>query len=352
MDESSPLDCNILLASLATLPSLRVIHLSQKDGERKPLTTSTLRQVCRLPRLTSLSLMNMGLTDKHCSVFLKCLKSTEILHSLVLVDNPGITEEGNEVLLDLLRHNRSIFNSTFGTDSDTKYRVEQLSLLHMNRCGRKIARAPANLKNWTSYIARINETVPEELELDALFAAVKENPEFFQTGHEADFLDADEEEEGAVIISASSPAIATAISLENILDLEGKLMELRHLEIHLMERERLLRQRENAVAQQLRTIQEMEQRSRQERQQIEQIKNKEEMSEQDDASATHDILSLCSGSEFKKKESMAITSSMAAWETLSQIEQHTNEALQVFRDECWNFSSFGAIFRVEPMMQK
>jgi len=349
MDESSPLDCNILLASLATLPSLRVVHLSQKDGKRKSLTSSTLRQVCRLPRLTSLSLMNMGLTDKHCSTFLKCLKSAEVLHSLVLVDNPGITEEGNQVLLELLRHNRSIFNSTFGTDSDTKYRVEQLSLLHMNRCGRKIARAPANLRNWTSYVARINETVPEELELDALFAAVKENPEFFQSGHEADLLGADSAEEDQ--ITAPIPAPAPAISVESVLDLEGKLVEMRRLEIHLVERERLLRQRENAVAQQLRTIQELEreQRARQEKQQAEQIVEDKEMLEHD-SPVEHDILSLCSGSELKNNESMTMTSSMAAWKTLSQIEQHTNETLQVFRDECWNFSSLGAIFRVESMM--
>ena len=342
-DESTPLDCNILLSSLATLPSLRVVHLSQKDGQRKPLSTSTLRQVCRLPRLASLSLMNMGLTDKHCSTFLKSLKTTETLHSLVLVDNPGITEAGNEVLLDLLRHNRSIFNSTFGTDSDTKYRVEQLSLLHMNRCGRKIARAPANLKNWTSYIARINETVPEELELDALFAAVKENPEFFQTGHEADLLEQDEEEQ----VDVSIPAVAAAMSVEGILDLEGKLFEMRRLEIDLVERERVLRQREDAVAQQLRSIQELEQRSRQEKQ-AEQVKTKEML--EDSAPVEHDILSLCSGSELKNDETLTTAaSSMAAWETLSQIEQHTNETLQLFRDECWNFASIGAIFRVESM---
>eukprot|EP00977_Amphora_coffeiformis_P017192 scaffold5515_cov159-Amphora_coffeaeformis.AAC.2 len=333
MDESSPLDCNILLASLATLPSLRVVHLSQKDGKRKSLTSSTLRQVCRLPRLTSLSLMNMGLTDKHCSTFLKCLKSAEVLHSLVLVDNPGITEEGNQVLLELLRHNRSIFNSTFGTDSDTKYRVEQLSLLHMNRCGRKIARAPANLRNWTSYVARINETVPEELELDALFAAVKENPEFFLSGHEADLLGADSAEEDQ--ITAPIPAPAPAISVESVLDLEGKLVEMRRLEIHLVERERLLRQRENAVAQQLRTIQELEreQRARQEKRQAEQIVEDKEMLEHD-SPVEHDILSLCSGSELKNNESMTMTSSMAAWKTLSQIEQHTNETLQLTFPDC------------------
>lgn len=345
MDESTPLDCNILLASLATLPPLRVLHLSQKDGQRKPLTASTLRQVCRLPRLASLSLMNMGLTDKHCSIFLKSLKTTETLHSLVLVDNPGITETGNEILLELLRHNRSIFNSTFGTDSDTKYRVEQLSLLHMNRCGRKIARAPANLKNWTSYIARINETVPEELELDAIFAAVKENPEFFQTGHEADLLEADQEVQE---IPPSIPSIAAAMSVESILDMEGKLLEMRRLDIDLLERERVLRQREDAVAQQLRTIQEFEHRARQERQ-AEEAK-KEEMLRDATPPAENDILSLCSGSELKNDESLTIgPSSTTAWETLSLLEQHTNETLQIFRDECWSFSSIGAIFRVEPI---
>lgn len=343
-NESTPLDCNILMASLATLPSLKVIHLSQKDGQRKLLTSSTLRQVCRLPRLASISLMNMGLTDKHCAIFLKCLKSSETLHSLVLVDNPGITEAGNEILLELLRHNRSIFNSTFGTDSDTKYRVEQLSLLHMNRCGRKVARAPANLHDWTSYIARINETVPEELELDALFAAVKENPEFFLGGHEQDLAEARKEQEQMVALSPM-PSI---MSVEDILDLEGKLLEMRRLEIDLEERERLLCQREDAVAQQLRTIQEMEKKqAKQQEKEKEKEKLKEHSFVEEPSLAQHDLLGLCSGSDLKHDATLATVPSSLAWDTLSQIEQQTSETLQVFRDECWNFSSLVAIFRVD-----
>ena len=357
-DEEVPLDCNILLASLATLPSLRVIHLSQKDGERKSLAGSTLRQICRLPRLASLSLMNMGLTDKHCSIFLKCLKHTETLHSLVLVDNPGITDVGNEVLLELLHHNRSIFNSTFGTDSDTKYRVEQLSLLHMNRCGRKAVRSPSNLCSWTSYIARINETVPEELELDALFAAVRENPEFFERGHEAELLEADMQEATLVTALVNPPMIPPALSAEVILDLEDKLHEIRQLEVNLLERERLLCQREDAVAQQLRKIQELEQRARQEKvttapppplTPASQQKRATEAREED----SQDILSLCSGSDlhYKHDEKGLIQSvSSSPWETLSQIERQTNETLQIFRDECWNFSTFGSMFRVESSM--
>lgn len=344
-NESTPLDCNILMASLATLPSLRVVHLSQKDGQRKVLTSSSLRQVCRLPRLASLSLMNMGLTDKHCAIFLKFLKCTETLHSLVLVDNPGITETGNEILLDLLRHNRSIFNSTFGTDSDTKYRVEQLSLLHMNRCGRKVARSPANLHDWTGYVARINETVPEELELDALFAAVKENPEFFLGGHGLDILEAQQREQEEMVILAPIPSI---VSVEDILDLEGKLLEMRRLEMDLEERERLLSQREDAVAQQLRSIQEMEKQARLQEREKEKDKTRFFIEEPTTMAHEHDLLNLCSGSDLKQDMTLATSpSSLATWETLSQIEQQTNETLQLLRDECWNFSSLGGIFRVD-----
>lgn len=333
-NESKPLDCNILLRSLSTLPSLRVLHLSQKDGERQPVSNSTLRQVCRLPSMTSLSLMNMGLTDKHCTTFLESLKHTAILHSLVLVDNPGITETGNGILLDLLRQNRSIFNSTFGTDSDTEFRVAQLSLLHMNRCGRKVARSPANLTTWTSYMGRINETVPEELELGALFEAIKENPEFFIRGRGIEVEEL-KEEKGKTEEEVLAPrTLSTALSGEGLLDLEEKALELRRVESSLAERERLLSQREDALTRQLQMIQGLE-------------REKEKEQEHIVEDSGHDDSDLKSNGTL-----VTVPSSLSAWDTFSHIEQQTNETLQLFRDECWTLSSLGSIFRTDSFNSK
>ena len=335
-DQSVPLDCNILLTSLATLPRLKVIHVSQKDGQRKPVAGSALRQVCRLPSLLSLSLMNMGLTDHHCDIFLEALKTCKTLHSLVLVDNPEITEDGNEILLELLHHNRSIFNSTFGTDSDTKYRVAQLSLLHMNRCGRSEVRSPANLNNWTTYISRLIETVPEELELDALFAAVKENPEFFQGGHELHLAEREPETTMATSLSDTEILIET-------MGLEGFLV-MRQRELDLKLRELILAQREEALAQQLRTIQDMGQRSRQEREEESPEVVEEKPAEQSD------LMSLCSDSANKQEEGSPVdASSVLTWETFWQIEKQTSETFESLRDECWGFTSFGSMFQVQSL---
>ena len=123
---------------------------------------------------------------------------------------------------------------------------------------------------------------------------------------------------------------------------------MRRMELDLEERERLLYQRENAVAQQLRTIQEMEKQSRQQERENEKKKAKEcSFVEQEPSLAQHDLLGLCSGSDLKQDATLATVPSSLAWDTLSQIEQQTNETLQVFRDECWTFSSLGAIFRVD-----
>jgi hypothetical protein len=340
-NETVPLDCNTLLTSLATLPTLNVIHVSQKDGQRKPVTSSTLRQVCRLPGLASLSLMNMGLTDSHCTIFLEEFKYTKTLHSLVLVDNPSISEDGNETLLELLRNNRSIYNSTFGTDSDTKFRVEQLSLLHMNRCGRRHVRSPANLNEWTKYVARINETVPEELELDALFTAVKENPEFFQGGYAAHLVEpvVPPLQETITVVPTVPPALPVDALIDNM---EARLLQMRRMELDLQVRQQLLERREEALAQQLRTIQELEERVRQEKE--------EEKIVEDKSSQPNDLLSLCSGSAAEKADGTLTTvPSSLAWETLSQIEQQTNETLQMLRDECWGFSSLGSLFHAKAL---
>ncbi|KAL7561242.1 hypothetical protein ACA910_004163 [Epithemia clementina (nom. ined.)] len=170
-------DCSILLSALGKLPALHTIHISRNQENPKALNATALRDVCALPMLQSLSLMNMGLTDRHCKVFKRYLHSSRHLHSLILVDNPAITEKGNKALLRLLEKNRSIYNSTFGTDSETAHRTAQLVHLHLNRCGRSKVQTPTEFPDWLSYLSRINETVPEELELDTLFIAVQENPE-------------------------------------------------------------------------------------------------------------------------------------------------------------------------------
>lgn len=170
-------DCSILLSALGKIPTVHTIHISRNQDNPKTVNLSALRDLCALPNLQSLSLMNMGLTDKHCKIFKRFLFSSSQLHSLILVDNPSITEKGNKNLLRLLEKNRSIYNSTFGTDSETVHRTAQLVHLHLNRCGRAKVQAPTSLDHWLNYLARINETVPEELELDSLFISVQENPE-------------------------------------------------------------------------------------------------------------------------------------------------------------------------------
>lgn len=170
-------DCSILLSALGKLPNLHTVHISRNQENPKTICTSALRDVCSLPLLQSLSLMNMGLNDKHCKIFKKSLYNSKHLHSLILVDNPSITEKGNKALLRLLEKNRSIYNSTFGTDSETIHRTSQLVHLHLNRCGRSKVQSPTSLPLWLDYLSKINETVPEELELDTLFVAVQENPE-------------------------------------------------------------------------------------------------------------------------------------------------------------------------------
>ena len=170
-------DCSILLSALGKLPVLHTIHVSRNQENPKALTAAALRDVCALSFLQSLSLMNMGLTDRHCKSFKRYLHTSRHLHSLILVDNPAITEKGNKALLRLLEKNRSIYNSTFGTDSETVHRTAQLVHLHLNRCGRAKVQSPTEFSHWLSYISRINETVPEELELDTLLIAVQENPE-------------------------------------------------------------------------------------------------------------------------------------------------------------------------------
>ena len=170
-------DCSILLSALGELPNLHTIHISRNQENPKSINATALRAICALPMLQSLSLMNMGLTDRHCKIFKRNLHLSQHLHSLILVDNPSITEKGNKALLRLLEKNRSIYNSTFGTDSETVHRTAQLVHLHLNRCGRSKVQTPTEFPDWLSYISRINETVPEELELDTLLIAVQENPE-------------------------------------------------------------------------------------------------------------------------------------------------------------------------------
>uniref|UniRef100_A0A7S2VBB6 Uncharacterized protein n=1 Tax=Entomoneis paludosa TaxID=265537 RepID=A0A7S2VBB6_9STRA len=174
---ASDFDCSILLSALGKLPTLHTVHISRNQENPKTVSASALRDLCSLPSLQSLSLMNMGLTDKHCKIFKKTLYNSQHVHSLILVDNPAITEKGNKALLRLLEKNRSIYNSTFGTDSETIHRTSQLVHLHLNRCGRAKVQAPTNMPTWMDYLSKINETVPEELELDTLFLAVQENPE-------------------------------------------------------------------------------------------------------------------------------------------------------------------------------
>mmetsp|Transcript_15738 Transcript_15738/g.34450 ORF Transcript_15738/g.34450 Transcript_15738/m.34450 type:complete len:646 (-) Transcript_15738:119-2056(-) len=170
-------DCSILLSALGKLPCLNTVHISRNQENPKTVSASALRDICSLPSLEFLSLMNMGLTDKHCKIFKKCLYNSTKMHSLILVDNPSITERGNKALLRLLEKNRSIYNSTFGTDSETIHRTSQLVHLHLNRCGRSKVQSPVVMPKWLDYVSKINETVPEELELDTLFLAVQENPE-------------------------------------------------------------------------------------------------------------------------------------------------------------------------------
>jgi hypothetical protein len=281
-----------LLHALATLPRLRVLHLSQKEDLNKPppaalpidpnfnttdaspssiqeqqqqqassnsnsctITCDALRAFCRavVKRLACLSLLNMGLHDAHCAVLQDELHHSSTLTSLILIDNPGITEIGNAKLLQLLQQNRSCFNSTFGTDSDTQYRAQQLTLLHLNRCGRmrymiaaadddedattavdigssnsttsrrrrRRRRRPVNRHHhqqqrqqqvqqqiqqrrpeqaWLQYLTKINETVPEELELDALYCAISENPDFIRH---------------ACVCAGSAPAAAGAAIVED-----------------------------------------------------------------------------------------------------------------------------------------
>ena len=189
--QAQDFDCSILLSALGKLPSLHTIHISRNQENPKTISATALRDVCILPKLQSLSLMNMGLNDKHCKVLKRHLFSSRQLHSLILVDNPLITEKGNKALLKLLEKNRSIYNSTFGTDSETVHRTPQLVHLHMNRCGRAKVQSPTTKPRWLEYLAKINETVPEELELDTLFLALQENPEIIvQIGRDRDELKA------------------------------------------------------------------------------------------------------------------------------------------------------------------
>jgi hypothetical protein len=183
-------------------------------------------------------------------------------------------------------------------------------------------------------MGRINETVPEELELGALFEAIKENPEFFIRGRgvdcEVELLKEETEE-----VDLAPQTLPIALSGEGLVDLEEKTLELRRMESSLAEREHLLSQREDALARQLQMIQGLEREKANEKQ-------------QDQEQIVEASIGRFADSDLKSTGTLVtVSSSSSAWETFSHLEQQTNETLQLFRDECWTLSSLGSIFRTE-----
>jgi hypothetical protein len=204
-DEMATHELNDLFMALKHLPKLRSIrlsqvHTSQSNGSNNNASAtssssdestvctnsfepSSLNCVQSLSLLENLSLVNMGLNDDHCRVLENALARHSAIRSLVLLDNVTITDEGNASLLRLLERNRSIYNTIYGIDVDSSHRTDQLKLLHMNRCGRQAMNfcKGANALDFVNYISKINEIVPEDFELDAIFSALTENPELLRS---------------------------------------------------------------------------------------------------------------------------------------------------------------------------
>jgi len=271
----SPLTCSTddevglfdsLLRALSRLECLKTVHLShtessenesddedEEENEQEEemasllVSHSALNEICHLAGLASLALINMDLQDSHCQVLEESVAESNSLQRLVLLDNDKITDEGNESLLRLLQKNRSIFASLYGIDTDSPHRFEQLKLLHMNRCGRGKMRGVhgASTKEWVEYVTMINETVPEEFDLDTLFAAVAENPEVVRLHGERTYHVQEIDSEGIVASEASiqqhqfSDESKSLELTEEIL--KAKEMELMAFQSKLAEKERQLR---------------------------------------------------------------------------------------------------------------
>ena len=184
---------NPLFESLSMLENIRILSIAQAETiEHEAGMVEGVRnvQVCfdaeaieglrSLNKMQCLSLFNLGLTDSHCQALENTLSSSTTLQSLVLLDNMQVTERGNEHLLRLVQKNRSLFSTIYGLDIESPCRMNQLRLLHMNRCGRAQMHLGADCEDFLNYVARINEIVPEDLELDALFHAILENPDVLQ----------------------------------------------------------------------------------------------------------------------------------------------------------------------------
>lgn len=180
-----------LLISLSKIPSLKTIHMSlgphTNEITSPSISPAALKTLCQHVKLTSLWLIHMGLDDAHCKVIEEYQTKSNTLHSLVMLYNPKIGSKGLQSLNNLLQGNRSVFNTIFGTDAESQHRKGQLVRLHLNRCGRKSMQEDnLTLEEWVNCLIRINETVPEELELDSLYETLREHPDYLDTRKEED----------------------------------------------------------------------------------------------------------------------------------------------------------------------